>query len=46
VHPVPDPLNFFFLVVPGIEPGPPEAVFTQYCRNVFSASFVGTLFSA
>jgi hypothetical protein len=24
VHPVPDPLHFFFLVVPGIEPGPPD----------------------
>jgi hypothetical protein len=24
VHPIPDPLLFFFLVVPGIEPGPPD----------------------
>jgi hypothetical protein len=24
VDPVPDPLLFFFLVVPGIEPGPPD----------------------
>jgi hypothetical protein len=43
VHPVPDPLNFFFfLLVPGIEPGPPDLPIINTIPKIRGLNLNGT----